>query len=503
MIAVEDFGSQYTHLIARRLRQLGARSEIFPPNTRLSELPELKGAILSGGPQSVYDKSSFTTPISNLKLEIPILGICYGHQFLAKSLGGRVEPGNSHEYGRETIEIVDRSRLFAGLNKRQRVWLSHGDQVAKLPLGFKKIASSAGCEIAAYDNGRIFGLQFHPEVAHTENGQKILENFVQICGDKGSWQLKGQIADLISEIKEEVGGEKVLIAVSGGVDSLVAASLLHKAVGEKIYPVFVDSGLLRKGEVEEVRQLFKTFKHFKFVDASKMFFSRLKGVGDPERKRKIIARAFIEVFEKEAARLGKREKIRFLAQGTIYPDRIESGQPSSQAARIKSHHNVVLPKNLKLKLVEPLKEFYKDEVREIGEGLGLPKERVWRHPFPGPGLAVRILGEVTKEKLAILREADAIYIEELRKARLYGKIWQAFAAIFPVKSVGVMGDKRTYQYTIALRAVISVDGMTVDWFKIPPKVLEKISGRIVNEVKGVNRVVYDITQKPPATIEYE
>lgn len=505
MIAVLDFGSQYTHLIARRIRQLGVRAEIFPPATSLKKIKNLSGAIFSGGPASVYDKASLTTSISNLNLPVPILGVCYGHQLISKLLGGKVTPGKTREYGREEVKIVRESPLFQGLPKNQKVWLSHGDQVTRLPKGFKAVASSKHCRAAAYEapKRRIFGLQFHPEVVHTENGQKILENFLEICGTKKDWQIKDRIANLAREIKRQVGEEKVLIAVSGGVDSLVAATLLHKSLGEQVYPIFVDCGLLRKGEEVEVKHLFKNFKNFKFVDASKVFLTRLKGVTDPERKRKIIGKTFIEVFEDEASRLGRRERIRFLAQGTIYPDRIESAAPSLQAARIKSHHNVVLPKNLKLKLLEPLKDFYKDEVREIGEALGLPRERLWRHPFPGPGLAVRILGEVTTHKLKILREADAIYIEELTAAGVYDKIWQAFAVLLPVKSVGVMGDARTYQYMVSLRAVTSVDGMTADWFKMPLDVLEKISSRIVNEVKGVNRVVYDITQKPPATIEYE
>lgn len=505
MIAVVDFGSQYTHLITRRLRQLGVRAEIFHPNTKLNAIKNLKGAIFSGGPQSVYEENSLKTPKSNLKINTPILGICYGHNFIAKEVGGKVIPGVKHEYGREVVKIVNRSPLFASLDKKQRVWLSHGDQVVSLPRGFKKIASSAASEFAAYGNGKIFGIQFHPEVAHTENGQKILDNFVKICGEERNWQLDSHIDNLTGKIKERVGNEKVLIAVSGGVDSLVTAVLINKAVSNQIYPVFVNSGLLRRNESSQVQSLFKRLKlrNFRFVDASKLFLSRLKSVSDPEKKRKIIGKTFIDVFTKEGERLGKKERIKFLAQGTIYPDRIESAVASKQAAKIKSHHNLIIPKGIKLEIIEPLRDFYKDEVREIGKTLGLPKETLWKHPFPGPGLAVRVLSAVTKKKLGILREADSIYIEELKKARLYDKIWQAFAALLPVKSVGVMGDSRTYQYIISLRAVTSVDGMTADWFKMPPEVLEKVSSRIVNEVKGVNRVVYDITQKPPATIEYE
>ena len=505
MVAIIDFGSQYTNLILRRLRQLCVRAEIFPPNFTFQKRNNIKGIILSGGPQSVYDRNSLTTPKANLNLDVPILGICYGHQFLAKALGGQVRVGDNREYGRETIEITNKSPLFSGLGKKQNVWFSHGDQVTKLPVGFKATATSKSCSIAAFERNRIFGLQFHPEVIHTENGLKILENFVSLCAVTKDWSIKDQVTSLVNEIKEEIGGEKVLIAVSGGVDSLVVATLIRTAIGDRIYPVFVDSGLLREGEAEEVKSLFARLKfgNFSFIDASKLFLTRLKGVSDPERKRKIIGKIFIGVFTKEGNRLGKKEKVQFLAQGTIYPDRIESASASKQASKIKSHHNLAIPKSIKFKILEPLKDLYKDEVRELGRSLGLQKERLWRHPFPGPGLAIRILDGVTKERLTILRKADAIYIEELTTSGLYDEIWQAFAALLPVKSVGVMGDARTYQYIVSLRAVTSHDGMTADWFKMPASVLEKISSRIVNEVKGVNRVVYDITQKPPATIEYE
>lgn len=505
MIAVLDFGSQYTHLIARRIRSIGVRSEIFPPNVVLSKIADLKGVILSGGPQSVYDKNFLSTSRSNLNINVPILGICYGHQFLAKALGGKIVPGNTHGYGRERVEIVNASPLFTDLDKSQKVWLSHGDQVTKLPPGFKTVAKSKSAPIAAFEKASIFGVQFHPEVSHTDNGLKILDNFIKLTGVQRDWEVKNQIGRLIEGVRKKVSGQRVLIAVSGGVDSLVAATLVHKAIGKGLYPVFVNSGFLRKGEVEEVKNLFRSLKfhNFRFVDASKVFLSRLRGVTDPEKKRKVISKTFIDIFTKEGEKLGKREKIKFLAQGTIYPDRIESAAPSKQAARIKSHHNVVIPKKIKFKIVEPLAEFYKDEVREIGAALGLPKERLMKHPFPGPGLAIRVLGEVTREKLAILREADAIFIDELNKARLYDKTWQAIAALLPVKAVGVMGDARTYQYIVSLRAVTSSDGMTADWFKMPPEILERISSRIVNEVNGVNRVVYDVTQKPPATIEYE
>lgn len=504
MVAVVDFGSQYTHLIVRRLRSLNTRAEVFLPNTNFSKIENLKAIILSGGPKSVYDKNSFSISPSILKLNIPILGICYGHHLLAKLVGGRVEKGRVSEYGREFIK-ANSGQLFEGLKKNQKVWLSHGDQVTKLPKKFKIVASSKNCPIAAYENGRLFGIQFHPEVSHTENGIKILKNFLDISLVEKDWKVDDQVEKLIAQIKEEVKEEKVLIAVSGGVDSLVAGGLIKAAIEENIYPVFVDSGLLRLGEIEEVKRLFKElkFKNFKFLDASKLFLTRLKKVTDPEKKRKIIGKTFIDVFSKEAVILGRKEKIKFLAQGTIYPDRIESASASKQAAKIKTHHNLIIPKNIKFKILEPLKELYKDEVRELGEKLGLPKERLWRHPFPGPGLAIRIVGEVTKERLEILKKADAIYLEELRTSKLYDKIWQAFVVLLTSKSVGVIGDFRNYGYIISLRAVTSNDGMTADWYKFPPEILERISSRIVNEVKGVSRVVYDITQKPPATIEYE
>ncbi|MCH8821300.1 glutamine-hydrolyzing GMP synthase [Patescibacteria group bacterium] len=508
MIAVVDYGSQYSHLIARRIRSLGVASEIISPQKNTLELKNIEGIILSGGPSSVYKNRSPRLSDSLLKLNVPILGICYGMQLLAEYFGGRVAKSKSREYGKETIFVNQGNDLFKGLSKRETVWLSHGDKVEKLPKEFRSISSSRSCPIAGFfnRNKNIYAVQFHPEVVHTENGQTVLKNFVfKICRAKKSWNVKDQATKIIKDLREEIGSEKVLIGVSGGVDSLVAANLLHRAIGNKLYAVFIDHGLLRKDEAEEVEVFYKKggFKHFLKVDASKLFLKKLKGVTDPEGKRKIIGYTFIKVFEDVAKTLGKKDKIAFFAQGTIYPDRIESGASSKQAAKIKSHHNLVLPKKLKFQVIEPLADFYKDEVREIGERLRLPKESLFRHPFPGPGLAVRILGEVSPNRLEILQEADAIYIEELKRAKLYDKIWQAFAALVPVKSVGVMGDSRTYQYMISLRAVTSVDGMTADWFKMPLDVLERVSSRIVNEVKGVNRVVYDITQKPPATIEYE
>ena len=508
MIAVVDFGSQYTHLIVRRIRQFKVASEIFSPKQNLSQVENIEGIVLSGGPSSVYARGSPRLSESVFELNVPILGVCYGLQVLAKEFGGEVARGKSPEYGRDQVTLQTKNPLFKNLTSKQTVWLSHGDKVTKLPKKFKIIASNFSCPIAAYSNieQNIYAVQFHPEVAHTENGEKILRNFVfGICKAKKSWSLNDLVPKLIEELTREIGNNKVLIGVSGGVDSLVAANLLHRAVGDSLYCVFIDPGLLRKDEAEEVETMFikRGFKHFTKVDASKLFLRKLKGVTDPEGKRKIIGHTFIRVFEDVAKTLEKNEKIAYFAQGTIYPDRIESAATSRQAARIKSHHNLTLPKSMKFKLVEPLADFYKDEVRQLGLQLKLPKETLFRHPFPGPGFAVRILGEVTPPRLEILREADAIYLEELKKAKLYDKIWQAFAALLPVKSVGVMGDSRTYQYMISLRAVTSVDGMTADWFKMPAETLEKISSRIVNEVKGVNRVVYDITQKPPATIEYE
>lgn len=504
MVAIIDFGGQYTHLIARRIRQLKVRAEIFSPETNLTKIENLEGIILSGGPSSVYDRSSPKTPISNLKINVPILGICYGHHFLANNLGGLVKRSNQSQFGRETV-MIKSSRLFSGLSKTQKVWFSHGDQVMKLPKAFKIIGKTKNCPVAAFEGKNVFGIQFHPEVTQTENGLKIFDNFLNICQTKRNWKVRNQISDLVEEIKKTVGKDKVLIAVSGGVDSLVAATLIHKAVKNQIYPVFVDSGLLRKDEAYEVNKLFKKLKFDKFrlIDASSLFLKRLKKITDPEKKRKIIGETFIEIFAKEEVRIGKEENVKFLAQGTIYPDRIESAKASEQADKIKSHHNLIIPKNIKFKILEPLGDFYKDEVREIGEKLGLPKEKIWRHPFPGPGLAIRIIGEVTRERLEILQEVDSIFIQEVRNNKLYDQIWQAFAVLLTNKSVGVVGDARNYGYIISLRAVSSFDGMTADWYKFPAGVLEQISSRIVNEVKGVSRVVYDITQKPPATIEYE
>ena len=510
MIAVLDFGSQYTHLITRRIRELGVKAEIFEHDVDPKTLREnnVEGIILSGGPATVFEKDA---PILNkdiLKMGKPILGICYGHQLLAHLFGGEVKSSKSREYGEEIIEIRKNGILLNNLTKKEQVWFSHGDTVNKLPKGFEVLATTKSAPVAAYCNlnKNIFGVQFHPEVAHTINGTQIIKNFIfEICHAKKSWKIKDLKIDLINDLKSEIENAKVMIGVSGGVDSTVAAQLLHEAIGNNLYCVFIDTGLLRKDEADEVVSLFKKlgFKNFQKVSAGELFLSALKGVIDPEEKRRIFSKVYFQVFIDNAKRLEKVHKFKFLAQGTIYPDRVESGKTSKTSVLIKSHHNLSVPKVLKLKIIEPLKDFYKDEVRELGESLGIPEEIVGRHPFPGPGLAIRILGEVTKDRIKILQEADTIFIEELRSFNYYDKVWQAFAALLPVKSVGVMGDERTYDFIVALRAVTSRDAMTADWANLPNELLKKASSRIINQVKGINRIVYDISQKPPATIEYE
>ncbi len=507
MILVFDFGGQYVHLIARRIRALGTYAEIVLPTITPEGVKKLKpdGIILSGGPRSVYEKDAFTIDKRILEMGIPVLGICYGHQLIAHLLGGKVEKA-SKEYGKETLSAGE-SRILKGLGKREQVWASHGDSVIKAPPGFDVVGETEECAIAAFENDRkkVYGLQFHPEVQHTTNGAAVLKNFIEICGSKNDYSIKGLDKKLIAKIKETAGNEAVIMGVSGGVDSLVASVLIRKAT-PNIHCVFVDHGLIRKGEAEEVLETYRTlgFEHFSMVDASRLFLGRLKGVTDPEEKRRIIGRTFIDVFEKKVEELKKKHRITFLGQGTIYPDRIESAKASKQASVIKTHHNVGgLPEKMKLKLIEPLSDLYKDEVRELGTLLGIRKELLDRHPFPGPGLAVRIVGEVTQERIGILREADAIFMEELKKSGYYEKTWQAFAALLPVKAVGVMGDSRAYGYIIALRAVTSQDAMTADWARLPNELLERISTRITKKVKGVTRVLYDISQKPPATIEYE
>ena len=509
-IIILDFGSQYTQVIARRVRECSVYSQILRCNTPAREIARLKprGIILSGGPASVYAKNAPLPDREIFELGVPMLGICYGVQLFAQFLGGSVEKGLKREYGKGTLRVTDNfCPLFANLPETLQVWNSHGDKLTKLPRDFKPVAVTDNSEYAAIENRarKFFGLQFHPEVVHTPRGSEVLANFVHgICGCGKSWTMRGYIMQAVEDIRAQVGGEKVVLGLSGGVDSSVAAALVHKAVGDQLTCIFVNNGLLRTREAETVREVFGKHFHLKlqYEDASKLFLKRLKGAIEPERKRKIIGKTFIEVFETVAKRIGTAK---FLAQGTLYPDVIESvpiaGNP---AALIKSHHNVGgLPKKMKFALVEPLKCLFKDEVRKLGLELGLPREIVLRQPFPGPGLAVRVLGEVTPERLEILRNADSIVVEEMKNSGWYYKIWQSFAVLLPVRSVGVMGDERTYDYTIAVRAVESLDGMTADWVKLPYELLEKLASRIVNEVKGVNRCVFDITSKPPGTIEWE
>lgn len=514
-VAIIDFGSQYTHLIARRVRELKIYSEVVPYNICVEDLRKIepKALILSGGPKSVYEKNSPKISIEILNWaiaeRIPILGICYGHQLLAYMLGGKVSGGKEGEYGVSILKVLEDNIIFHRTAKEQKVWMSHRDQVVELPENFKVIASTQYTPIAAYKSGDegIYGLQFHPEVKHTKYGMRILRNFLyEVCNCKPTWRLGDFIKKKVKEIREIVGNGNVIMAASGGVDSTTAAYIISKAVGERLHLVYVNTGLMRENEDEEVLETLRKigFKNIHYVNAEKKFLERLKGVIDPEKKRQIIAKTFIEIFEEKARELERKYgKIEFLGQGTIYPDRIESGQASPVADRIKSHHNVVLPKGMKLKLIEPIADLYKDEVRRLALEMGLPGEIVKRHPFPGPGLAIRIIGEVTKEKLEILRKADKIVQEEMKKSGWYWRVWQAFPVLLSIKTVGVMGDQRAYEYAIALRVVYSEDGMTADFVKLPWKLLERIASRIVNEVEIVNRVLYDVTNKPPATIEYE
>ena len=509
MILIIDFGSQYNQLIARRVREQHVYCQIEPPDIELSNIRSLEpeGIILSGGPASIYEKNSPKVDPQIFDLNIPMLGICYGMQYMVGSLGGKVDSTRKREYGLAELHIGDQNGIFYGTNTITPCWMSHGDSISHLPEGFKVTASTENTKIAAVENSqkKFYGLQFHPEVIHTPEGKRILKNFLfRACQCKKTWTMKSFINKAIDEIKGEVGEKKVILGLSGGVDSSVAAALLNKAIGKQLTCIFVDNGLLRNNEGKKVKGLFKD--HFrinlKFINARKRFLQPLRGVVDPERKRRIIGRTFIRVFEDEALKI---KGVGFLAQGTLYPDLIESrstfGGPS---AVIKSHHNVGgLPKKMRLALIEPLKHLFKDEVRLLGKELGLPDDMILRHPFPGPGLAVRIIGEVTPRRLTIVRQADDILITEIKKSNHYKKLWQSFVVLLPLKSVGIMGDKRTYEYSVVIRAVTSLDAMTADWARLPHALLGRISNRIINEVRGVNRVTYDISSKPPSTIEWE
>ncbi len=510
-IIIIDFGSQYTKLIARKVRECHVYSEVIPCTTDMKALVNdktIKGIILSGGPQSVYMKNAYSLAELILGLNVPILGICYGLQLLSHHFKGSVKGGKTREFGKTNIKLTSHKGILSGVSNRLTVWMSHNDHIKKLPNGFKATSRSENGLISSFEavKERIYGVQFHPEVNHTEQGTKILNNFLyKICKIKNKWQMGSFIHEKVKEIKQVIGSEKAICAMSGGVDSAVAAYLINKAIGKNLICVHIDNGLMRKDESAEIVKYFSKKLNLKFIDASKIFLSRLKGVTDPEKKRKIIGKTFIDVFQDFAKKQNNGgKKVKYLIQGTLYPDVIESSSFQGPSVTIKSHHNVGgLPKSLHMQLVEPFRELFKDEVRVIGRLLKVPQEILGRHPFPGPGLAVRILGDVTKEKLDILREADYIYRLNLHKHNLYDKIWQAFCVLLPVSTVGVMGDTRTYEKVLALRAVESVDGMTANWFPMPAKALEEISTGITNNVKGINRVVYDISNKPPSTIEWE
>jgi len=509
MILIIDFGSQYNQLIARRVRESRVYCQIEPPTISVDAVRRLnpEGIILSGGPASIYWKKSPKVDPGMFDIGVPVLGICYGMQVMIGALGGAVARADKREYGMAELTVLHPEGLFKGVDRHTPCWMSHGDSPAKLPPGFHATASTENTPIAAMADPtrKFYGLQFHPEVVHTPKGKIMLRNFLfDVCGCRRNWTMKSFAEESAREIKEAVGKSRVILGLSGGVDSSVAALLIHKAIGKRLTCIFVDNGLLRKDEAKKLKTVFKEHLdlNIRFVNAGKRFLSELNGVVDPEKKRKIIGRVFLEVFEAEALKIREAE---FLAQGTLYPDVIESQSAfGGPTAVIKSHHNVGgLPKKMKLKLVEPLRYLFKDEVRKLGKTLGLPESLVWRQPFPGPGLAVRIIGDITQRRLAILREVDHILLEEIRQAGYYKKLWQSFAVLLPIKSVGIMGDKRTYEHIAAIRAVTSKDAMTADWAKLPHKLLGVISNRIINEVRGVNRVVYDISSKPPSTIEWE
>ena len=505
-VLILDFGGQYTQLIARRVRELGVYSEIVPFNITIEELraKDPRGIILSGGPSSVYEENAPHPDPGVIQMGVPVLGICYGVQLMAHFLGGEVKPSNRREYGHADIEVKSESQLLAGLPSTLKVWMSHGDYVSRPPEGFAITAATEAAIGAVEDPSRkLYGVQFHPEVAHTPQGKEILRNFlVNVCHLRCDWTMSSFIETTIEEVKRRVADGNAVCGLSGGVDSSVAAALVARAIGDRQTCIFVDTGLLRKNEFEEVLDAYREMDlNVVGVAAGERFLTKLAGVTDPERKRKIIGNEFIEIFQEEARKLGHED---FLVQGTLYPDVIESVSVKGPSAVIKSHHNVGgLPEKMNLKLIEPLRELFKDEVRRVGRELGLPEEIIGRQPFPGPGLAVRILGEVTPDRVALLQEADFIVIEEMRRADLYDKVWQSFAVLLPVSTVGVMGDMRTYDNAVALRIVESLDGMTADWARVPYEVLQRISSRIVSEVRGINRVVYDISSKPPSTIEWE
>jgi GMP synthase (glutamine-hydrolysing) len=509
MILIIDFGSQYNQLIARRVRESQVYCQIEPPSVTVEAVKTMnpEGIILSGGPSSIYEKNSPKTDPAVFDLGIPVLGICYGMQFMVAALGGTVELAQRREYGFAELTIRNHKALFEGIDKKTKCWMSHGDSIQQLPKGFKLTASTENTRIAAADNWnrKLYGFQFHPEVVHTPMGKPMLRNFIfKVCGCKRSWTMKSFAKASIEGIRETVGDKKVILGLSGGVDSSVAATLIHQSIGRKLTCIFVDNGLLRKNEADKLKITLKQHLNIniRFINAANKFLKALARVTDPEKKRKIIGRVFMQVFEAEARKIKGAE---FLAQGTLYPDVIESvsafGGPTSV---IKSHHNVGgLPNKMKLKLIEPLRFLFKDEVRQLGKALGLPEELVWRQPFPGPGLGIRIIGEITRKRLSVLRNVDELLLEEIKKAGYYKRLWQSFVVLLPIKSVGVMGDQRTYENIVAIRAVTSKDAMTADWARLPHGFLGKISNRIINEVHGVNRVVYDISSKPPSTIEWE